>query len=171
MASQRLGGAVSAPGLSSLCCGCSCVCCGVTVLVVVACVCTNIFRKTGSTGVSRLGGNPENKPPLSLHCGTMALFSITWVQLVFPGLFWPSWGRTTLTDKSSSPEAVLFGAEWQVCSPSLQPGPGNRSQFKIWRVTSEHSVMLTWQIPKLLGSSDWQKQLAQENSYPSKTPI
>lgn len=152
MASQRLGWAISAPGLSSLCCGCGCVCCGVTVLVVVACVCTNIFRKTGSTGVSRLGGNPENKPPLSLHWGTMALFSITWVQLVFPGLFWPSWGRTTLTDKSSSTEAVLFGAEWQVCSPSLQPGPGNWSKFKIWRGYSQASAPAASQLSRT-GSS------------------
>ena len=45
MVPQWLGGAISAPGLSRLCCGCG-VAVVVSVLVVVECVCTNIFKKT-----------------------------------------------------------------------------------------------------------------------------
>lgn len=86
----------------------------------------------------------------SLPWGTMPHFSVTSVQLVFPGLCWP---RLGLTGKSSSTEAVLFGAEWQVCSPSLQPWPGNWAKFKIWRRYSQASAPAASQLSRTSSSA------------------
>lgn len=82
--------------------------------------------REGANSVSTLG---DNAPFLDIS-----------VWLRFLGLCGPGLGRTTSTDKSSDTQAVLFRAEWQVCSPSSQPGPGNWSNFKTWKGYSQASA-------------------------------
>ena len=72
MASHEQGGAISMSGSRSLCCGCGCGCRGISIAVDVPCL--HHYLQENSTRILRLGGDPENKPILSLHRGTTPFF-------------------------------------------------------------------------------------------------